>query len=78
MFTGTGTALVTPFRRDVLLTNRSASFDQATDEAGVDFLVPVEQPARAPRSRTKSTFRVVKITVELAKVKAPVLGAQRL
>jgi 4-hydroxy-tetrahydrodipicolinate synthase len=75
MFTGTGTALVTPFRRD-------GSLDQATLEAlikrqidaGIDFLVPCGTTGESPTLTREEHLRVVQITVELAKAKVPVLA----
>jgi 4-hydroxy-tetrahydrodipicolinate synthase len=75
MFTGTGTALVTPFRRD-------GSLDEATlrtlvkrqIEAGVDFLVPCGTTGESPTLTREEHLRVVEITVELAKGKVPVLA----
>jgi len=75
MFTGTGTALVTPFRRD-------GSFDESRlralvkrqIEAGVDFLVPCGTTGESPTLTEREHLRVVEITVELAKGKVPVLA----
>jgi 4-hydroxy-tetrahydrodipicolinate synthase len=75
MFTGTGTALVTPFRRD-------GSLDEATLRAlvkrqiaaGIDFLVPCGTTGEAPTLTEEERHRVVEITVELAKGKVPVLA----
>jgi 4-hydroxy-tetrahydrodipicolinate synthase len=75
MFTGTGTALVTPFRRD-------GSLDEATlralvkrqIDAGVDFLVPCGTTGESPTLTHEEHIRVVEITVELAKGKVPVLA----
>jgi 4-hydroxy-tetrahydrodipicolinate synthase len=75
MFTGTGTALVTPFRGD-------GSFDEATlralikrqIEAGIDFLVPCGTTGESPTLTHEEHLRVVRITLELAKGKVPVLA----
>src|ERR1700745_1128542 len=75
MFTGTGTALVTPFRGD-------GSFDEATlralikrqIEAGIDFLVPCGTTGESPTLTHEEHLRIVAIAVELAKGKVPVLG----
>jgi 4-hydroxy-tetrahydrodipicolinate synthase len=75
MFTGTGTALVTPFRRD-------GSLDEATlrtlvkrqIDAGVDFLVPCGTTGESPTLTHEEHLRVVEITVELAEGKVPVLA----
>lgn len=75
MFTGTGTALVTPFRAD-------GSLDEATlrrlvqrqIDAGIDFLVPCGTTGESPTLAHEEHIRVVEITVELAKGKVPVLA----
>src|SRR3974390_2401400 len=75
MFTGTGTALVTPFRRD-------GSLDETTlrllvkrqIHTGVDFLVPCGMTGESPTLTHDEHLRVVEITLELAKGKVPVLA----
>jgi 4-hydroxy-tetrahydrodipicolinate synthase len=75
MFTGTGTALVTPFRRD-------GSLDETTlrclvkrqIDAGIDFLVPCGTTGESPTLTDEERLRVVEITVDLAKGKVPVLA----
>ena len=68
MFTGTGTALVTPFRID-------GSLDEATlrrliqrqIDADIDFLVPCGTTGESPTLSREEHLRVAEITVELAK-----------
>jgi len=75
VFIGTGTALVTPFRRD-------GSLDEAAlrrlvlrqIEAGIDFLVPCGTTGESPTLTHGEHLRVVQITVELAKGKVSVLA----
>ncbi|MGB2898735.1 MAG: 4-hydroxy-tetrahydrodipicolinate synthase [Candidatus Acidiferrum sp.] len=75
MFTGTGTALVTPFRAD-------GSLDEATlrrlvqrqIDAGINFLVPCGTTGESPTLTHEEHLRAVEITVELAKGKVPVLA----
>jgi 4-hydroxy-tetrahydrodipicolinate synthase len=75
MFTGCGTALVTPFRRDL-------SLDEATlrglvrrqIEAGINFLVPCGTTGESPTLSRAEHLRVVEITLEEAKGKVPVLA----
>jgi len=75
MFTGCGTALVTPFRSDL-------SLDEATlrglvrrqIEAGIDFLVPCGTTGENPTLTRDEHLRAVEITVEEAKGRAPVLA----
>jgi 4-hydroxy-tetrahydrodipicolinate synthase len=75
MFTGTGTALVTPFRRDGSLDeSRLRALVKRQIEAGVDFLVPCGTTGESPTLTEREHLRVVEITVELAKGKLPVLA----
>jgi len=75
MFTGTGTALVTPFQID-------GSLDEPTlrrlvrrqIDAGIDFLVPCGTTGESPTLTHEEHLRVVQISVELAKGKIPVLA----
>jgi 4-hydroxy-tetrahydrodipicolinate synthase len=74
-FTGCGTALVTPFRKD-------GSLDEPTlrklvrrqIEAGINFLVPCGTTGENPTLSRAEHLRVVEITVEEAAGKTPVLG----
>ena len=75
MFTGTGTALVTPFRRDGSLDEaRLRALVQRQIDASVDFLVPCGTTGESPTLTEREHLRVVEITVELAKGKVPVLA----
>jgi 4-hydroxy-tetrahydrodipicolinate synthase len=75
MFTGTGTALVTPFRSD-------GSVDEVTlralvkrqIEEGIDFLVSCGTTGESPTLTHEEHLRVVQITLEEAKGKVPVLA----
>ncbi len=75
MFTGCGTAMVTPFRGD-------GSLDEATlrkliarqIDAGVDFLVPCGTTGESPTLTHEEHVRVVAITVEMAKGRVPVVA----
>ena len=65
MFTGCGTAMVTPFRKD-------GSLDEATlrklirrqIDQGIDFLVPCGTTGESPTLTREEHLRVVAITVE--------------
>ncbi len=75
MFTGTGTALVTPFRRDGSLDESALrGLVKRQIAAGVDFLVPCGTTGESPTLSREEHVRVVEITVELAKGKVPVLA----
>jgi 4-hydroxy-tetrahydrodipicolinate synthase len=75
MFTGCGTALVTPFRKDL-------SLDEATLRklvrgqiaAGINFLVPCGTTGESPTLSHAEHLRVVEIVLEEAKGKVPVLA----
>jgi 4-hydroxy-tetrahydrodipicolinate synthase len=75
MFTGCGTALVTPFARDFTLdeeTLRRLIRRQIAE--GIDFLVPCGTTGESPTLTRSEHLRVVEITVEEAHGKVPVLG----
>ncbi len=75
MFTGTGTALVTPFRRDDSLDEPTLrALVKRQIEAGVDFVVPCGTTGESPTLTHEEHLRVVEIAVELAKGKVPVLA----
>src|SRR5256886_5134415 len=74
-FIGTGTALVTPFRRDGSLDEWALhGLIKRQIEAGIDFLVPCGTTGESPTLTHEEHLRVVEITVELCKGKVPVLG----
>ena len=75
MFTGCGTAMVTPFGRD-------GAIDEATlirlinrqIDAGIDFLVPCGTTGESPTLSHEEHLRVVELTVDVAKKRVPVLA----
>ena len=75
MFTGCGTALITPFLAD-------GSVDEAglrrlvkrQIDAGINFLVPCGTTGESPTLNRHEHLRVVEITLEEARGKVPVLG----
>lgn len=74
-FTGTGTALVTPFCHDGTLDERALhGLIQRQIEAGIDFLVPCGTTGESPTLTHEEHLRVVEIAVKLAKGKVPVLA----
>ena len=73
MFTGCGTALVTPFRQDGGLDEPVLrSLIQRQIDAGINFLVPCGTTGESPTLSHQEHLRVVEIAVELAKGKVPV------
>jgi 4-hydroxy-tetrahydrodipicolinate synthase len=74
-FKGCGTAMVTPFRKDLSLDEdalRRLIRRQIT--AGINFLVPCGTTGESPTLTHEEHLRVVAITIEEAKGKVPVLG----
>lgn len=75
MFTGCGTALVTPFRRDLSLDEEALRrLLRRQIDAGIDFLVPCGTTGESPTLSNEEQVRVVKITVEEARGKVPVVA----
>ena len=75
MFTGCGTALVTPFRRDLSLDEETLrKLVRRQIQAGINFLVPCGTTGESPTLTRAEHLRVVQITVEEAKGKVPVLA----
>jgi 4-hydroxy-tetrahydrodipicolinate synthase len=75
MFTGCGTALVTPFRKDLSLDEAGMrSLVRRQIEAGINFLVPCGTTGESPTLTRAEHLRVVEITVNEAKGKVPVLA----
>lgn len=75
MFTGCGTALVTPFTADRSLDETALrNLVRRQLEAGVDFLVPCGTTGESPTLERSEHLRVVEITLEEAKGVKPVLA----
>jgi 4-hydroxy-tetrahydrodipicolinate synthase len=75
MFTGCGTALVTPFKKDLSLDEATLrSLVRRQIQAGIDFLVPCGTTGESPTLTHAEHLRVVEITLEEAKGKTPVLA----
>src|SRR5512141_427136 len=75
MFTGCGTALVTPFRKDSSLDEDGLRrLVRRQIDAGINFLVPCGTTGESPTLTHKEHLRVVEITLEEAKGKVPVLA----
>src|ERR1700676_741591 len=75
MFTGCGTALVTPFRQDGALDEPALrTLIQRQIDAGINFLVPCGTTGESPTLSREEHLRVVEIAVELSKGKTPVLA----
>ncbi len=76
MFTGCGTALVTPFHKDLSLDDAAMRrLVRRQIDAGIDFLVPCGTTGESPTLTRAEHLRVVEITVEEAKGKSS--GARR-
>lgn len=75
MFTGCGTALVTPFQRDLSLDEDALRrLVRRQIDAGIDFLVPCGTTGESPTLTRAEHLRVVEITLDEAGGKVPVLG----
>lgn len=75
MFTGCGTALVTPFRQDRSLDEEALRrLVRRQIDAGVNFLVPCGTSGECPTLSRAEQLRVVEITVEEARGRLPVLA----
>src|SRR5687768_3504589 len=74
-FTGVGTALVTPFRRDGSLDESAVKrLARRQIDAGVHFLSPCGTTGEAPTLSHREKLRVVELVVEEANGKVPVLA----
>src|SRR5262252_6008293 len=75
MFTGCGTALVTPFRRDLSLDEeRLRALVRRQIENGIDFVVPCGTTGESPTLSHDEHLRVVAIAIEEAAGRVPVLA----
>jgi len=75
MFTGCGTALITPFRRDLSLDEETLRrLIRRQIDAGINFLVPCGTTGESPTLTRAEHLRVIEITVEEASGRVPVLG----
>jgi len=75
MFTGCGTALVTPFRQDQSLDEQVLrKLIRRQIDAGINFLVPCGTTGESPTLEHAEHLRIVEITVEESRGKVPVVG----
>lgn len=75
MFTGCGTALVTPFRHDLSLDEEAVRrLVRRQIDGGINFLVPCGTTGESPTLSQAEQRRVVEITMEEAHGKVPVLA----
>ena len=75
MFTGCGTALVTPFRPDLSLDEEALrTLVRRQVMAGVNFLAPCGTTGESPTLSRQEHLRVVEITLEEARPRIPVLA----
>src|SRR5712692_6337758 len=74
-FTGCGTAMVTPFRKDFSLDEETLRrLVRRQIAGGINFLVPCGTTGESPTLSHEEHLRVVAITLEEAKGKVPVLA----
>ena len=75
MFTGCGTAIVTPFRQDQSLDEGTLrALVQRQIEAKIDFLVPCGTTGETPTLSHDEWLRVIDITVEVGRGRVPIVG----
>ncbi len=75
MLTGCGTALVTPFKKDLSLDEAALRrLARRQIEAGISFLVPCGTTGESPTLSHAEHLRVVEIALEEAKGKVPVVA----
>ena len=75
IFSGCGTALVTPFRADLSLDESALRrLVRRQIEAGINFLVPCGTTGESPTLTREEHLRVIQITLEEAEGRVPVLG----
>ena len=75
MFTGCGTALITPFRQDLSLDEEAIRrLARRQIEAGINFLVPCGTTGESPTLSHAEQLRVVELTMGEARGKVPVLA----
>lgn len=75
MFRGCGTALVTPFNKDLTLDESCLrALVRRQIEEGIHFLVPCGTTGESPTLQHSEHIRVVEITLEEAKGKVPVVA----
>ena len=76
MFTGCGTALVTPFKKDLSLDEEALRrLVRRQIDGGINFLVPCGTTGESPTLTSAEQRRVVEITIEEARPrKVPVVA----
>src|SRR6476660_10632875 len=75
MFTGCGTALVTPFRKDLSLDEPALRRLVGRQiDGGINFLVPCGTTGESPTLARREHLRVVEIALQEANGKIPVLA----
>jgi 4-hydroxy-tetrahydrodipicolinate synthase len=75
LWTGCGTALVTPFTRDGALDERAVrQLARRQIDAGIHFLVPCGTTGESPTLSDDEKVRVVEVVVEAAEARVPVLA----
>ncbi|MBC8011327.1 MAG: 4-hydroxy-tetrahydrodipicolinate synthase [Burkholderiales bacterium] len=73
-FTGTITALVTPFRKQAVAYDDLAKLVQAQIKGGIDGLVPVGTTGESPTLTHDEHLDVIRATVEAARGRVPVIA----
>ena len=72
MFTGCGTALVTPFRKDLSLDEPTLrALVRRQVEAGINFLVPCGTTGESPTLSHAEHYRVIEIVIKAGQIYRP-------
>src|SRR5690606_25656568 len=74
MFSGSITALITPFRNGAVDEDAMARFVKWQIDEGINGLVPVGTTGESPTVRHEEHRRVIEITVEVAQKRVPVIA----
>jgi len=74
MFEGVITALVTPFRRDLLDEDALRRLVDEQIAAGVDGLVPVGTTGESPTLTMQEHIHVIEVVIEAAAKRVPVIA----
>ncbi len=73
-FTGTYTALVTPFKNGAVAFDELRQFIEFQIKGGIDGLVPVGTTGESPTVDNEEHLEIIRVTVEAAKGRVPVIA----
>ena len=73
-FTGSYTALVTPFQRDAVAYGELRKLVEAQIKGGIDGLVPVGTTGESPTVTHEEHLEIIRVTIEAARGRVPVIA----